>query len=165
MSTVTQNGENERLKKLVKEAFRLSSDIAKADRQIEAQVAKENGKLVTWWESLDKPQQFVLEKGKDKLEDAALKAIFHELFRLLKISTKFAGPAAEKTLYGIDMLVPMKNNNALAKVIDNNPKKMQEYYEKKDRLQQVYTEIFFLAPPKLNLQSDICAREKCWQSR
>jgi hypothetical protein len=164
--------DNRYLLSLIKEATSLTSDLAKMDKKMEADILKQRGALAVWWEENiegNKAAGFAVDQavdyGKGKIPyglgkpaEEALKFVFKSLFKTLKYSN--IAVSAALAPFGSDRQPTYK-----AAYLDS--RFGAEYYVKQERLAQIYRELFQQMPPSsISLEGgDKCAIEACWRQR
>ena len=72
------------VKKLVQEAYMLSTQIASMNKQLQDKIDKYNGPLVTWFNKQNDLTQKGIEQGYDKAKEKGLEIAFKELLTLCR---------------------------------------------------------------------------------
>jgi hypothetical protein len=165
MGAGVESRDRDRVKKLVQEAYMLSTQIAAMDKQLQDKIDKYNGPLVTWFNGQDDLTKKGIEQGYDKAKEKSLEIAFKELLRFLRVPLKVGTKVAEKSSgIVVGLLTPVSNNYGRARVDDENAEFIAARDAKRERLRKIYDEIFLAAPPTINLHTNICDRENCWKS-
>ena len=73
MGAGVESRDRDRVKKLVQEAYMLSTQIAAMDKQLQDKIDKYNGPIVTWFNGQDDLTKKGIEQGYDKAKEKALR--------------------------------------------------------------------------------------------
>jgi hypothetical protein len=161
--------DKQHLLSLIKESNMLVDDLAKMDKQMEADILKQKGALAVWWEEnieSDKVASFAVDRAVDKAADhvpyvkpveKGLKVIYEGIFKTMKWSSEMAVSAA---------LAPFEASRQPSyKMAYLDSRFGNEYFAKKQRLEEIYRELFHQMPPSPTslIQVERCAIENSWR--
>lgn len=163
--TVLKIDRTERSRRLLKEAFSLSKEIAEIDTRVDHDIRKINGDFAVSLEEIfdDNPNaERAAGFAKDELREKSIGFIFSRMAKALKLGFKEIPGLG----IALDVMSADKGASYRAAYFDTRPGVAADLESKKRRLHDIMLEFsnFPSVPIQLN-HVDFCKHEACWQQR